>query len=52
MYSSIINNDYLSITKKNSSDFLSVITEKAELTKQSIFNILNSIYLLYYCAHL
>lgn len=43
MYSSIINNDYLSITKKNSSDFLSVITEKAELTKQSIFNILNSI---------
>ncbi len=42
MYSSIINNDYLSITKKNSSDFLSVITEKAELTKQSIFNILSS----------
>ena len=43
MYNSIVHNDYISITQKNSSEFLSIITEKAELTKQSIFNLLNII---------
>ncbi len=43
MYDSIVHNDYISITQKNSSEFLSIITEKAELTKQSIFNLLNII---------
>ena len=43
MYNSIVHNDYISITQKNSSQFLSIITEKAELTKQSIFNLLNII---------
>ena len=43
MYESIVNSDYITITQKNSNEFLSLVTEKAELSKQSIFNILNII---------
>jgi len=43
MYNSIINYNYIDIINKSSSEFLSIITDKAELAKFSIFNFLSII---------